>query len=66
MKQPMSSYLVALVIGKYNKTIETSKTGIPLELYYYPEDSANKYQYMTSCILEWRIPVALYFLTLLW
>lgn len=39
MQQPMSSYLVALAIGKYNKKTETSKSGIPLEMYYYPEDS---------------------------
>ncbi|WP_299276678.1 M1 family metallopeptidase [uncultured Psychroserpens sp.] len=39
MKNPMSSYLVALVIGKYDKKTETSKSGIPLEYYYYPEDS---------------------------
>ncbi|WP_407556708.1 M1 family metallopeptidase [Winogradskyella sp. 4-2091] len=39
MKKPMSSYLVALAIGKYDKKTETSKSGIPLEYYYYPEDS---------------------------
>ncbi len=39
MKQPMSSYLVALVIGKYEKRTEFSKSGIPLEMYYYPGDS---------------------------
>lgn len=39
MKKPMSSYLVAIAIGKYNKKTETSKSGIPLEYYYYPEDS---------------------------
>ena len=39
MLKPMSSYLVALTIGKYNKKVETSKSGIPLEFYYYPEDS---------------------------
>ncbi len=39
MQKPMSSYLVALVIGKYNKKVEYSKSGIPLEMYYYPEDS---------------------------
>ncbi|WP_370479670.1 M1 family metallopeptidase [Tamlana flava] len=39
MENPMSSYLVALAIGKYDKKIETSKSGIPLEMYYYPEDS---------------------------
>lgn len=39
MDKPMSSYLVALAIGKYDKKTETSKSGIPLEYYYYPEDS---------------------------
>ncbi|WP_242204467.1 M1 family metallopeptidase [Aestuariivivens insulae] len=39
MQQPMSSYLVALAIGKYDKKVEYSKSGIPLEMYYYPEDS---------------------------
>ncbi len=39
MQKPMSSYLVALAIGKYNKKTETSESGIPLEYYYYPEDS---------------------------
>ncbi|MBA6151476.1 M1 family metallopeptidase [Gelidibacter maritimus] len=41
MSKPMSSYLVALAIGKYNKKTETSKSGVPLEHYYYPEDSAK-------------------------
>ncbi|MFI0428962.1 M1 family metallopeptidase [Mariniflexile sp. HMF6888] len=39
MQQPMSSYLVALAIGKYYKNTELSKSGVPLEMYYYPEDS---------------------------
>ncbi|WP_203256796.1 M1 family metallopeptidase [Hyunsoonleella ulvae] len=39
MKHPMPSYLVALAIGKYDKKVEYSKSGIPLEMYYYPEDS---------------------------
>jgi aminopeptidase N len=39
MQQPMSSYLVALAIGKYDKHVEYSKRGISLEMYYYPEDS---------------------------
>ncbi|WP_147676261.1 M1 family metallopeptidase [Algibacter pacificus] len=39
MQQPMSSYLLALVIGKYAKHTEVSKSGIPLEMYFYPEDS---------------------------
>ena len=43
MEKPMSSYLVALVIGKYDKKIEYSKSKIPLEMYYYPED-VEKYE----------------------
>jgi aminopeptidase N len=39
MKHPMSSYLVAVAVGKYSKNKATSKSGIPLEYYYYPEDS---------------------------
>lgn len=39
MQKPMSSYLLALAIGKYHKKAEYSKSGIPLEMYYYPEDS---------------------------
>ncbi len=39
MLQPMSSYLLALAIGKYQKKVKVSKSGIPLELYYYPQDS---------------------------
>lgn len=39
MQKPMSSYLVAMVIGKYDKKIAYSKRGIPLEMYYYPEDT---------------------------
>ncbi len=38
MKHPMSSYLVAVAIGKYDKVVETSSSGIPLEMYFYPED----------------------------
>ncbi|WP_299253658.1 M1 family metallopeptidase [uncultured Lacinutrix sp.] len=41
MQKPMASYLVALAIGKYNKKEIVSKSGIPIELYYYPEDSAR-------------------------
>ncbi len=39
MTRPMSSYLLALAIGDYDKKIEYSKRGVPLEMYYYPEDS---------------------------
>lgn len=41
MSAPMSSYLVALAIGKYDKKTETSNSGIPLEYYYDPQDSAK-------------------------
>lgn len=41
MEKPMSSYLVALAIGKYDKKTETSSSGIPLEYYYYPQDSTK-------------------------
>ena len=37
MQQPMSSYLVALAIGKYEKKTAKSLTGIPLENYIYKE-----------------------------
>jgi aminopeptidase N len=39
MKKPMSSYLLAFVIGNYNCKKIKSKNGIPIELYYYPGDS---------------------------
>lgn len=41
MEDPMSSYLVALVIGDYEKRVATSRSGIPLEYYYEPQDSAK-------------------------
>ncbi|SHI49007.1 M1 family metallopeptidase [Aquimarina spongiae] len=37
MKAPMSSYLLAFAAGKYEKVVETSASGIPLEMYFYPE-----------------------------
>lgn len=39
MKQPMSSYLLAIVIGEYDKKLEYTESGIPIEMYYYTEDS---------------------------
>lgn len=39
MDQPMSSYLAAFAIGDFDKIIVTSESGIPIELYYRPEDS---------------------------
>ena len=42
MTKPMSSYLVALAIGKYIKRVEYSKSGIPIELYYYPDPDSYR------------------------
>ena len=39
MEAPMSSYLVAFVIGNYKKKEQLSKNGTPLAMYYYPKDS---------------------------
>ncbi|WP_378188286.1 M1 family metallopeptidase [Aquimarina sp. W85] len=41
MKQPMSSYLVAFAIGAYQHKQETATSGIPLIMYYYPEDQVK-------------------------
>jgi aminopeptidase N len=41
MQKPMSSYLLAFAIGKYNKEELVSNTGIPIENYYYPKDSLS-------------------------
>ncbi|WP_417352103.1 M1 family metallopeptidase [Flavobacterium alkalisoli] len=38
MQNPMSSYLVMLAIGKFDKKIEISQSGTPIHLYYRPED----------------------------
>ncbi|WP_106794736.1 M1 family metallopeptidase [Aquimarina sp. Aq78] len=43
MQRPMSSYLVAFAIGKYDKVVESSANGTPLEMYYYPKDK-NKFE----------------------
>ncbi len=39
MQKPMSSYLLAFVIGNYKKQSLTSSSGIAIENYYYPNDS---------------------------
>ncbi|WP_273566989.1 M1 family metallopeptidase [Maribacter halichondriae] len=39
MLQPMSSYLLAFAIGNYQKHELKSASGIPIENYYYPQDS---------------------------
>ena len=41
MKQPMASYLVAFAMGDFNKKKLTSKSGVPLELYYSLKDSTK-------------------------
>ena len=43
MEKPMSSYLVAFAIGDFDKKTLVSQSGIPIELYYRPEDS-TKYE----------------------
>lgn len=43
MKQPMSSYLVMMAIGKFTSKTEKSTTGIPLELYLDKND-VSKYE----------------------
>lgn len=41
MEKPMSSYLLAIAIGKYEKRVVNTASGLPMELYYYP-DEPNK------------------------
>ncbi|QFZ55694.1 M1 family metallopeptidase [Oceanihabitans sp. IOP_32] len=43
MQKPMPSYLVILAIGKYHQKVSYSKSGIPLKMYYYPEE-AEKFE----------------------
>ena len=38
MEKPMSSYLLMLAIGKFEKQTLKSVSGVPLELYYQPKD----------------------------
>ena len=42
MKKPMSSYLLMLAIGKFDKSPLKSKSGIPLEMYIDPKDVAKQ------------------------
>jgi aminopeptidase N len=42
MKKPMSSYLLVLAIGKFNKSTQKAKSGIPLEMYINPKDVAKQ------------------------
>lgn len=41
MQQPMSSYLVMLAIGKFDRRDLKSASGIPQELYFQPHDAAK-------------------------
>ena len=41
MQKPMSSYLLMLGIGKFDKQTLHSNSGIPLELYYEPKDKSK-------------------------
>jgi aminopeptidase N len=41
MEKPMSSYLLMLAIGKFDKYIEKTKDGTALELYLEPKDAAR-------------------------
>ncbi|MNJ95021.1 Aminopeptidase N [compost metagenome] len=44
MKEPMSSYLVMLAIGRFNKQEQLSASGTPLEFYLKEEDNPNKFE----------------------
>ncbi len=41
MQKPMSSYLLMLAIGKFEKQTQQSKSGIPLEMYYESKDKSK-------------------------
>ncbi|NNF74731.1 MAG: M1 family metallopeptidase [Flavobacteriaceae bacterium] len=63
MDLPMSSYLVALALGEFDKKLDYSRSGIPMELYYHPDDSARyepTYRYSKEIFdfLEYEIGVA--------
>ena len=63
MEQPMSSYLVAFAIGDFNKKDLVSNSGIPIELYYKPQDSLKieptyRYSKQIFDFLETEIGVA--------
>ena len=40
MQKPMSSYLLMMAIGKFDKKTQQSSSGVPLEWYYDPKDAA--------------------------
>lgn len=60
--KPMSSYLVALAIGKYHKKTTTSLTGVQLENYIYPDriddyEPTYRYQQQIFNFLETEIGI---------
>ena len=63
MTDPMSSYLVAVVVGNYAIAKAMSESGVPLEMYYYPQDEqkvASTYQHTKQIFdfLEKEIGIA--------
>jgi aminopeptidase N len=63
MENPMSSYLLMLAIGKYDKSEQKAASGVPLEFYIEPEDRAKSeptYRYSKQIFdfLESEIGVA--------
>ncbi len=63
MKNPMSSYLLMLAIGKFENQTLQAKSGIPMELYIEPEDRAKfeptyRYSQQMFDFLEQEIGVA--------
>lgn len=57
MKQPMSSYLVAIAAGRYSNRFDKSASGIPLEMYYAPYDSLKAeptYRYTKEIFNFWK------------
>jgi aminopeptidase N len=41
MQKPMSSYLIALMIARYDSVQTSSKNGVPLTQYFYPQRAAD-------------------------
>lgn len=41
MDKPMSSYLVMIAIGKFDRITEQTASGVPIELYFRPEDASK-------------------------
>ncbi|SFS57535.1 aminopeptidase N [Zhouia amylolytica] len=63
MSAPMSSYLLALAIGDFDKKVIYSEGGVPIELYYRPKDEVKleptyKYTKQIFDFLEKEIGVA--------